>query len=114
MATKAFQKIYTKITQITKATCSLKATGVGYDELASVDGKLAQVVKIIGDEVTLQVFSGTEGIRTNAEVVFMGKAPSLKVGKRVWLAVSSTRMVIRSMAVLFPKAKMLKSAVRLW
>ena len=44
MATKAFQKIYTKITQITKATCSLKAAGVGYDELASVDGKLAQVV----------------------------------------------------------------------
>ena len=36
MATKAFQKIYTKITQITKATCSLKATGVGYDELATV------------------------------------------------------------------------------
>ena len=29
MATKAFQKIYTKISQITKATCSLKATGVG-------------------------------------------------------------------------------------
>ena len=46
MATKAFQKIYTKITQITKATCSLKATGVGYDELASVDGKLAQVVPV--------------------------------------------------------------------
>lgn len=83
MATKAFQKIYTKITQVTKATCSLKATGVGYDELASVDGKLAQVVKIIGDEVTLQVFSGTEGIRTNAEVVFMGKAPSLKVGDQL-------------------------------
>ena len=83
MATKAFQKIYTKITQITKATCSLKATGVGYDELASVDGKLAQVVKIIGDEVTLQVFSGTEGIRTNAEVVFMGKAPSLKVSDQL-------------------------------
>ena len=83
MATKAFQKIYTKITQITKATCSLKATGVGYDELASVDGKLAQVVKIIGGEVTLQVFSGTEGIRTNAEVVFMGKAPSLKVGDQL-------------------------------
>ena len=37
MATKAFQKIYTKISQITKATCSLKATGVGYDELATVN-----------------------------------------------------------------------------
>ncbi|MDR1336543.1 MAG: V-type ATP synthase subunit B [Tannerella sp.] len=83
MATKAFQKIYTKITQITKATCSLKATGVGYDELASVNGKPAQVVKIIGDEVTLQVFSGTEGIPTNAEVVFMGKAPTLKVSEQL-------------------------------
>ena len=79
MATKAFQKIYTKISQITKATCSLKATGVGYDELATVNGKLAQVVKIMGDEVTLQVFQGTEGIPTNAEVVFLGKSPSLKV-----------------------------------
>ncbi|HOO94803.1 MAG TPA: V-type ATP synthase subunit B [Proteiniphilum sp.] len=80
---KAFQKIYTKITQITKATCSVKATNVGYDELATVNGKLAQVVKIIGDEVTLQIFQGTEGIPTNAEVIFMGKAPSLKVGEQL-------------------------------
>ena len=83
MATKAFQKIYTKITQITKATCSLKATGVGYDELATVNGKLAQVVKIAGDEVTLQVFEGTEGIPTNAEVVFLGKAPTIKVSEQL-------------------------------
>ena len=80
---KAFQKIYTKITQITKATCSLKATKVGYDELATVDGRLAQVVKILGDEITLQIFGGTEGIPTNAEVVFLGKAPSLKVGDQL-------------------------------
>jgi V/A-type H+-transporting ATPase subunit B len=80
METKAFQKIYTKIIQITKATCSLRATGVGYEELAMVNGRLAQVVKIIGDVVTLQVFGGTEGIPTNAEVVFMGKPPVLKVG----------------------------------
>ena len=83
MATKAFQKIYTKITQITKATCSLRATGVGYDELATVNGKLAQVVKIAGDEVTLQVFEGTEGIPTNAEVVFLGKSPTLKVSEQL-------------------------------
>ncbi|MBN2273138.1 MAG: V-type ATP synthase subunit B [Bacteroidales bacterium] len=81
METQAFQKIYTKITQITKATCSLHATGIGYNELAVVHGRLAQVVKIIGDEVTLQVFGGTEGIPTNAEVVFLGKAPSLKVSE---------------------------------
>ncbi|HTN68985.1 MAG TPA: V-type ATP synthase subunit B [Dysgonamonadaceae bacterium] len=80
---KAFQKIYTKITQITKATCSLNATNVGYEELATVDGKLAQVVKIVGDEITLQIFGGTEGIPTNAEVVFLRKAPSLKVGDQL-------------------------------
>ena len=80
---KAFQKIYTKITQITKATCTLRATNVGYDELATVDGRLAQVVKIIGDEITLQIFGGTEGIPTNAEVIFLGKAPSLKVGDQL-------------------------------
>ncbi|MCK5168949.1 MAG: V-type ATP synthase subunit B [Bacteroidales bacterium] len=79
METKAFQKIYTKITQITKATCSLKATGIGYEEMAIVHGRLAQVVKILGDDVTLQIFSGTEGIPTNAEVIFLGRPPVLKV-----------------------------------
>lgn len=83
MATKAFQKIYTKITRITKATCSLRATGVGNEELAEINGRLAQVVKIINDEVTLQVFGGTEGIPTNAEVIFLGKSPTLKVGDQL-------------------------------
>ena len=71
---KAFQKIYTNITSITKATCSLKAEGVGNDELAMVNGKLAQVVKIMGDDVTLQVFEGTNGISLkNTKTVFSGK-----------------------------------------
>jgi len=80
---KAFQKIYTKITKITKATCSLKAQGITNEELATVAGRLAQVVKIEGDEVVLQIFGGTEGIPTNAEVIFLGKAPSLKVGEQL-------------------------------
>ena len=83
MAGKAFQKIYTKLTQITKATCAVKATGVGYEELATVGGRLAQVVKIMGDIVTLQIFSGTEGIGTDAEVVFFGRPPTLKVGDQL-------------------------------
>lgn len=33
------------------------------------------------EDITLQVFSGTEGIPTNAEVTFLGKAPTLKVGE---------------------------------
>lgn len=79
MGTTAFQKIYTKIDQITKATCSLWASGVGNEEMALVHNRLAQVVKIEGDLVTLQIFSGTEGIPTNAEVVFLGHAPQLAV-----------------------------------
>ncbi len=83
MATQAFQKIYTKLNQITKATCSVNATGIGYEELASVSGRLAQVVKIINDTVTLQIFSGTEGIGTDAEVVFFGRPPTLKVSEQL-------------------------------
>ncbi|MBQ5603827.1 MAG: V-type ATP synthase subunit B, partial [Bacteroidales bacterium] len=79
MATKAFQKIYTQLEAITKATVALKAQGISNDELAVVDGRLAQVVKTKGDLVTLQVFSGTEGIPTNAEVTFLGVPPTLKV-----------------------------------
>ena len=33
--------------------------------------------------MTLQVFGGTEGIPTNAEVIFLGKAPSLQVGDQL-------------------------------
>ena len=58
----------------------LRATEVGAEELALVDGRLAQVVKIDGEDVTLQVFEGTGGLPTNAEVTFLGKAPSLRVG----------------------------------
>jgi V/A-type H+-transporting ATPase subunit B len=79
METIAFQKIYTRISRVTKATCSLHATDVGNEEMAIVNGRLAQVVKILGDEVTLQVFAGTEGLPTNSEVVFLGKSPTLKV-----------------------------------
>lgn len=80
MEKKAFRKVYIKIDKITKATCSLKAENIGYDELALVNSKLAQVVKIINDEVTLQVFAGTEGIPTDAEVIFLGKPPTLRLG----------------------------------
>jgi V/A-type H+-transporting ATPase subunit B len=79
MKSQAFQKVYTKLTNITKAIVSLKARDVGYDEMAVVNGHMAQVVKITGDEVVLQVFSGTEGIPTNAEVTFLGNPPQIKV-----------------------------------
>ncbi|MCR5277432.1 MAG: V-type ATP synthase subunit B [Bacteroidales bacterium] len=83
MANKAYQKIYTRLHAITKATVSLQASGVSNDELAVVDGRLAQVVKTKVDLVTLQVFSGTEGIPTDAEVQFLGAPPTLKVSEQL-------------------------------
>ncbi|MBP5373513.1 MAG: V-type ATP synthase subunit B [Bacteroidales bacterium] len=83
MANKAYQRIYTKLEGITKATVSLRAQGVSNDELAVVGGKLAQVVRIKGDLVTLQIFSGTEGIPTNAEVTFLGEPPTVKVSDQL-------------------------------
>ena len=80
---KVFQKIYTRLEAITKATVSLHAQGVTNDELATVEGRLAQVVKTRGDLVTLQVFSGTEGIPTDAEVAFLGEPPTLKVSEQL-------------------------------
>ena len=83
MATKAYQRIYTRLEGITKATVSLHAQGVSIDELAVVGGKLAQVVRTKGDLVTLQIFSGTEGIPTDAEVTFLGEPPTLKVSEQL-------------------------------
>ncbi|MFH1093206.1 MAG: V-type ATP synthase subunit B [Candidatus Omnitrophota bacterium] len=78
--TPAFTTVYTKIEQITKATCSLRAGGAFNEEMALIDGRPAQVVKIQGDLITLQVFSGTQGIGTDVDVVFLGEPPTLKVG----------------------------------
>lgn len=79
MATKLYNKTYTRLSGITKATVSLNAPGASNDELALVQGRLAQVVKTKGDSVTLQIFSGTEDIATDAEVTFLGEPPTLKV-----------------------------------
>lgn len=81
MEYRAFQPIFYKITRINKATCELQCHMASYDEMAIIHGRLAQVVKIIGDRVTLQVFSGTEGIPTDAEVLFTGEPPILNVSE---------------------------------
>ncbi len=79
MKRKAFQRIYTHISRITKATCEVKAEGARYGELAWVNDRPAQVISVMDDKVTLQVFSGTEGISSRSEVVFSGQPPQLKV-----------------------------------
>lgn len=79
MADNLYRKTYTRLSGITKATVTLDAPGASNDELAIVQGRLAQVVKTKGDSVTLQIFAGTEDIATDAEVTFLGEPPVLKV-----------------------------------
>ncbi len=69
-------KVFNKIESIVGNVITLKATGVKYNELAEITtrfGKsLAEVNKIDGDTVSLQVFAGGQGISTDDEVRFLG------------------------------------------
>lgn len=71
------RKVYNKILQIAGNVITVKATDVSYEELAEITtqrGKsLAQVIKIDGDMVSLQVFAGSRGISVNDEVRFLGR-----------------------------------------
>ncbi|MFH1683892.1 MAG: V-type ATP synthase subunit B [Candidatus Margulisiibacteriota bacterium] len=70
------RKVYNRILSIVGNVITVKASDVSYEELAEVStgrGKsLAQVIKLEGDIVSLQVFSGSRGISTSTEVRFLG------------------------------------------
>lgn len=70
------RKVYNKISQIVGNVITVKAPGVAYEELAEITtrrGKsLAQVIKLEGDMVSLQVFAGSRGVSINDEVRFLG------------------------------------------
>lgn len=69
-------KVYNRIESITGNVITVRATDVQYKELAQINtcfGKsLAQVNKIEGDIVSLQVFAGGQGVSTGDEVRFLG------------------------------------------
>ena len=71
-------KYYTKIDSLAGNVATLKAKGVGYDELAVVEGKwgksLAQVIRVNGDSATIQIFAGTRGVSTGDKVTFLGSS----------------------------------------
>ena len=70
-------KVYNRIESITGNVITVRADGVRYKELAQIStrfGKsLAQVNKIEGDLVSLQVFAGGQGVSTGDEVRFLGR-----------------------------------------
>ena len=69
-------KVYHQIDQIAGNVITVEATNVSYRELAQVTSRqgtsLAQVIRLEGDRVSLQVFAGGRGISTDAKVRFLG------------------------------------------
>ncbi len=71
-------KVYKRIERIAGNVVMLEAGDVSYRELAEVSSSqgtsLAQVIRIDGNRVHLQVFAGGRGISTDAHVRFLGHA----------------------------------------
>ncbi len=71
------RKYYDGITSIAGSVVTVRAPNVAYDELALITGargsSLAQVIRLDGDLVSLQVFAGTQGVSTADRARFLGK-----------------------------------------
>lgn len=68
---------HTRVLGIVGDILKVRATDVGFGDLAVVDGgdgqkSLAQVIRLDEDEVSLQVFAGSKGLSTDASVHFLG------------------------------------------
>ena len=70
-------KVYHKIDALSGSVATLRAEGVKYNEIAEVESRagtsLAQVIKLDGPNVTLQIFAGARGVDTSAKVRFLGE-----------------------------------------
>ena len=70
-------KIYHKIDALSGSIATLRAEGVKYNEIAEIESRagtsLAQVIKLDGPNVTLQIFAGARGVDTAAKVRFLGE-----------------------------------------
>jgi len=72
------QKIYNRIIQIAGNVVTVEAKDIGYRDLAEITSKtgksLAQVIRMDGERVHLQVFAGSRGVSTGDKVRFLGHA----------------------------------------
>ena len=70
-------RIYHKIDALSGSIATLRAEGVKYGEIAEIESRagtsLAQVIKLDGPNVTLQIFAGARGVDTAANVRFLGE-----------------------------------------
>ena len=69
-------KVYNRIVQIAGNVVTVEAKGIGYKDLAEISARtgksLAQVIRMDGDRIYLQVFAGSRGISTGDKVRFLG------------------------------------------
>ncbi len=80
-------KVYTDIAQIAGDVITVEAEGVGYNDIAEVATKrgmsLAQVIRLDGKMVSLQVFAGSKGISTGDKVRFLGHPMRVASGENL-------------------------------
>lgn len=71
------RKYFDEITGIAGSVATVRANGVGYEDLAVIMAShgpsLAQVIRLEGDAVSLQIFAGTEGVSTGDRIRFLGR-----------------------------------------
>ena len=69
-------KVYSKIESINGSVITVRAEGVKNGELAEIETSfgtsLAEVTRIAGDTVSLQVFAGGRGVSTGDQIRFLG------------------------------------------
>jgi V/A-type H+-transporting ATPase subunit B len=80
----SMQKLYSNISQIVGDVITVEAENVGITELAQVitarGTSLAQVIRLDGKKVFLQVFAGSRGISTGDKVRFFGHPMRISSG----------------------------------
>ena len=81
------QKAYTNIIQIAGDVITVEAQGVGYLDIAEITTRrgvsLAQVIRIDGEKIFLQVFAGSRGISTDDKVRFLGHPMQVSTGENL-------------------------------
>ena len=79
---------YTQVVSVIGDILTIRAKGASFGELAVAENRngeesLAQVIRLRGDEVSLQVFSGGRGISTGARVRFLGHPMQVPVSEHI-------------------------------
>ncbi|MBN1441536.1 MAG: V-type ATP synthase subunit B [Planctomycetes bacterium] len=78
------RKYFDEIIRIAGNVVTVKAPGIGYDELAVITtdrgSSLAQVIRLEEDRVSLQIFSGTQGVSTGDRLRFLGRPMQVATG----------------------------------